>query len=110
MKETIHTIMDYQTKILALRVWLSKHQQVAYTQDEIYLMGEVVEKQSLLNGLGESLVKFLEDVDMDAVERIMQDKELLQSEYQFTYEDQRKSIKEVINKDLTVEDLLEWGE
>lgn len=110
MKKTVNTIMDYQTKILALRVWLSKYKQVAYTQDEIYIMEEVLGKESKLYELQDEMIEFLTTVDNDEVEKILRDKELMQSEYLFTYEDQRKSIKEIINKDFTVEDLLDWGE
>lgn len=110
MRETIHTLMDFQTKILAYRVWLSKHRQVAYTQDEIYLMEEVLKNESALDKLEEEFVNFMNSVDMGEVEKVMQNLELMQTEYQFSYEDQRKSIKEVIGKDFTVEEILEWGE
>lgn len=107
MRNEVAKICKIQCQILALDLLL-RDAPIAYTGNDICRMEQdmanISKKDSLVQDINSFVCSFSED-DSHVLMGIMQDPVLLKTDYLFTVEEQREAIKEVIGKDLSIEEL-----
>lgn len=109
-KDIIKEMLERETELLALQIWIKTKRQLGYTQDQVDLMFAVLTRESLLDKKFQELQEFIEEHHSDELMSIITNRDLMQEEYKFTFEQQKEVIKNTIGLNYTVEELIEWAE
>lgn len=105
--EQIKEICVVQHKMTICQILISK-MPIAYTQDTIYQMEKDLKIRSMYEDLQQDLSKLITKYGADCIGATFSDKEYLKKpENRFTFDEQRKATKEVIGKELTLEEVLD---
>lgn len=113
-KEKFHTIMSYNTKVVALQMYLAKFEQIGYTSDEIDIMMAVMEAKHVLHEVIEEYQEFLDSLtkqEKDELEKLgegLKNDPEIREYYMYKQEQTREDIKEVLNIDMTINELAEY--
>lgn len=113
-KNTLHTIMSYNTKVVALQMYLAKFEQIGYTSDEIDIMMAVMEVKYVLHEVLEEYQEFLDSLtkqEKDELEKLgnkMENDPEIREYYQYKDEQTRHDIKEVLNTDKSLSELIDY--
>ena len=105
--EQIKEICRVQHKMVVAKYFVSK-MPLAYTQDDIGLLERDLKIRTIADESEKEMVNLLNKYGEDAIKNTFDDKEYLQKEEnRFTFEEQRQATKEVIGKELTLEEVFE---
>lgn len=105
--EEIKQICELQHKIVVCRVLINK-MPMAYTNDNVHQLEKDIQIRAKHDEYSEKMMELISKFGSEVVGDTFSNKELLQKpENKFTFEDQRKATKEVIGKELTLEEFLE---
>ena len=107
--EIIKELLERQTEVLALQVWIKSNRQIGYTQNQTDKMFAVLTRESLLDKKSQELMEFIEEHHSEELMAIITNRDLMQAEYKFTLEQQKEVIKNTIGLNYTVEELMEWA-
>lgn len=108
--EQIKEICALQHKMTICQILISR-MPMAYTQDTMYQMERDLKIRSMYNDLQQDLSKLITKYGADCIGATFSDKEYIKKpENRFTFDEQRKATKEVIGKELTLEEVIDLYE
>jgi len=106
-KEEIKEICKLQHKDIIYKVLISK-MPIAYTSFDAHNLERDMKIRNDYEENQKELYKMVEKVGMKKIEETFGNPEIMKKEEnRFTYDDQRKATKEVIDKELTLEEFFE---
>lgn len=106
--EQIHEICKLQHKITVCEILISK-MPLGYTNADIAALERDMNIRSMHESCTRALNEIITSVGMEAIGATFGDKEIMtKPENRFTFEEQRQATKEVIGKELTLEEVLEY--
>lgn len=106
-KDIIIKINELKTKEILCKLYLAKHRQLGYTNDEVGTMMKNLEIEGKLNDIEDEIGKLVMD-NKDYFESVsVEHLQELSSQYKITFDDQRKYAKEILGFETTVEELAE---
>lgn len=103
----IKEICKLQHKMVVAKIMI-KNMPVAYTNDTIYQMEKDLKIRAIGEECGTKMAELINKYGNEIIENTFSDKEYLQKdENKFTFGEQKQATKEVIGKELTLEEVIE---